>query len=207
MKLKIVGLGDSTTAGTPGFLSPIESPPDGAGDKKSQYSYWLMRGHSDWDVLNRGVNGERSDQILRRLAKDVISEEPAIAVILAGVNDIYQGFAADFTTRNLSKMYSKCLRAAIVPVLCTILPYDTMGKREKLLRRELNGWIESESQRLRVPFSDTAEAVSASDNADRLSGSPDRIHPDVAGYRRMATAIGKTIVAYLDKHPLAAPRK
>ncbi|HEV2225752.1 MAG TPA: GDSL-type esterase/lipase family protein [Nitrososphaerales archaeon] len=197
MKLKIVGLGDSTTAGTPGYLSPIESPPDGAGDKKSQYSYWLMQSHGDWEVLNRGVNGERSDQILRRIARDVLQEEPEIAVILAGVNDIYQGFAADSITRNLSKMYSTCFQADIVPVACSILPYNTMGKRETLLRNKINDWIRSESRKLRMPFSDTAAAVSASDNGDRLAGSPDGLHPDVAGYRSMAVAIGKTIEDYL----------
>lgn len=190
---KIVGLGDSTTAGTPGFLSPLESPPNGAGDKESQYPYWLMQSHSDWIVLNRGVNGERSNQILGRFARDVLQEDPVIVVILAGVNDIYQGFPADFTTRNLSKMYSLSLQAGIVPISCTILPYNTMGSRERLLRKELNGWIESESRKLRIPFSDTAVAVSAPDNSDRLAGSPDGIHPDVARYRTMAAAIGRTI--------------
>ncbi len=41
--LTIVGLGDSTTAGTPGFRSPLESPPDGAGDETSQYAYWMRK--------------------------------------------------------------------------------------------------------------------------------------------------------------------
>ncbi|MDA4126231.1 MAG: GDSL-type esterase/lipase family protein [Thaumarchaeota archaeon] len=197
MTIKIVGLGDSTTAGTPGFLSPLESPPTGAGDEKSQYSYWLMQGHSDWNVLNRGVNGERSDEILGRFARDVLQEEPAFVIILAGVNDIYQGLTADFTSRNLTKMYSKGLQAGIVPVSCTILPYNTMGRKERLLRKELNDWIESESRRLRIPFSDTAAAVSAPDSSDRLAGSPDGFHPDVATYRSMAAAIGRTIVDYL----------
>jgi lysophospholipase L1-like esterase len=58
--MTIVALGDSTTAGTPGFKSPIEAPPDGAGDIESQYAYWLTRAHPDWRVLNHGVNGERS---------------------------------------------------------------------------------------------------------------------------------------------------
>ena len=30
--IRIIALGDSTTAGTPAFLSPIEAPPDGRGD-------------------------------------------------------------------------------------------------------------------------------------------------------------------------------
>ena len=48
---------------TPAFRSPIEAPPDGSGNVESQYAYWLMQAHPDWRVLNRGVNGERSDQI------------------------------------------------------------------------------------------------------------------------------------------------
>ena len=40
--VKIVALGDSTTAGTPGFKSPLEAPPNGRGDETSQYAYWLM---------------------------------------------------------------------------------------------------------------------------------------------------------------------
>ncbi len=71
-RIRIVALGDSTTAGTPGFQSALEVPPDGRGDETSQYAYWLMRAHPDWEVLNRGVNGERSDEIAARLARDVI---------------------------------------------------------------------------------------------------------------------------------------
>ena len=55
----IVALGDSTTAGTPGFRSPVEAPPNGSGNVESQYAYWLMNGHPDWRVLNRGINGQR----------------------------------------------------------------------------------------------------------------------------------------------------
>jgi hypothetical protein len=58
-KLTIAAMGDSTTAGTPGWKSPVEAPPNGEGDERSQYAYWLMRAHSNWVVLNRGVNGSR----------------------------------------------------------------------------------------------------------------------------------------------------
>ena len=84
-------MGDSTTAGTPGWKSPVEAPPNGEGDERSQYAYWLMRAHSNWLVLNRGVNGERSDQILARFDRHVMEAKPAAVVIIAGVNDIYQG--------------------------------------------------------------------------------------------------------------------
>src|SRR3989442_5861562 len=90
----IVALGDSTTAGTPGFKSPLEAPPDGAGNVESQYADWLTQTHADWRVLNRGVNGERSDQIRARFQRDVVDARPDAVVIVAGVNDVYQGRSA-----------------------------------------------------------------------------------------------------------------
>jgi hypothetical protein len=36
-------LGDSTTAGQPQFLSPLEAPPAGRENPESQYAYWMMR--------------------------------------------------------------------------------------------------------------------------------------------------------------------
>src|SRR5207302_1970608 len=50
-RLLIVGLGDSTTAGTPAFRSPLEAPPNGQGNPESQYAHWMMKAHPDWTVL------------------------------------------------------------------------------------------------------------------------------------------------------------
>ena len=83
MPLRIVAMGDSTTAGTPGWKSPTEAPPAGAGDETSQYAYWMMQAHPEWEVLNRGVNGERSDEILARFERDVIAVHPALVVVIA----------------------------------------------------------------------------------------------------------------------------
>jgi len=77
-KVRIVGVGDSTTSGAPEFLSPLESPPDGSGNRESQYTYWIMKAHPEWEVLNRGVNGQRSDEILARFNRDVVTEKNRI---------------------------------------------------------------------------------------------------------------------------------
>ena len=55
-KIRIVAMGDSTTAGTPAFKSPRETPPKGSGDETSQYAYWLMKAHPGWEVVNLGPN-------------------------------------------------------------------------------------------------------------------------------------------------------
>ena len=186
----IVALGDSTTAGTPAFESPSEAPPNGRGDERSQYAYWLMARHADWHVLNRGVNGERSDQIAARFDRDVIAAQPAAVVIIAGVNDIYQGKTAATVTAQLRAMYDRAAAARIPVVAGSILPYNTATAAQNAAMHAVNAWIAAQAAHdPPVRFVDTRAAVAAAGENDMLSGSPDGLHPDVNGYHRMADAI------------------
>ena len=112
-RTRIVALGDSTTEGTPAFKSALEAPPEGSGDATSQYAYWLMQSHPEWEVLNCGVNGERSDEIHARFDRDVLGASPAAVVIIAGVNDVYQGRPVEHVTGQLRAMYARAATAGI----------------------------------------------------------------------------------------------
>jgi lysophospholipase L1-like esterase len=191
--LTIVGLGDSTTAGTPGFLSPIEAPPSGRGNPQSQYCYWMMRTHPEWKVLNKGVNGQRSDQILSRFPRDVVAENPKVVIVLAGVNDIYQGRTPAWIERNLEAMYLLAEEHHIAPLAATVLPYNGASPREKEGIRELNSWVETASRAPGRLFCDTNLAVRDNDDPDSLASSPDGLHPDVDGYKRMGMALSEAL--------------
>jgi acyl-CoA thioesterase-1 len=188
--MRIVALGDSTTAGTPGWRSPLEAPPAGCGDEQSQYAYWLVRARPEWEVLNRGVNGERSDEIARRFERDVIDLRPDVVVIIAGVNDVYQGRGVDDVTQNLRLMYGRAQDAGVMVLAGTIVPYDTATPEQNRKMCEINAWIGCEAERdPNVAFVDTRRAVASPHDPDRLVSSPDALHPSVDGYRRMAEAI------------------
>jgi lysophospholipase L1-like esterase len=193
-RTRIVALGDSTTAGTPGFQSPLEAPPNGRGDETSQYAYWLMKAQPEWDVLNRGVNGERSDQIAARFARDVLAVSPAAVVVIAGVNDVYQGRAADYVTGHLRKMYDLAAHAGIRVVAGTIVPYNTATADQNERMRLVNTWIRQQvTTDPAVAFVDTRAAVAAPGDPDRLVDSPDGLHPSPRGYRQMAEVIGPVL--------------
>jgi lysophospholipase L1-like esterase len=193
-KLRIVAMGDSTTAGTPAWKSPIEAPPNGSGDETSQYGYWLMKAHPEWEVLNRGVNGERSDQIRARFERDVIGNTPRLVVIIAGVNDVYQGRPASHVTSELGAMYERAKQAGIRVVAGTIIPYNTATPDQNARMREINEWIRTRAEAdPDIEFVDTREAAAAAGNPDRLFESPDGLHPSAAGYRRMADAVRKVL--------------
>lgn len=189
-KTRVVAMGDSTTAGTPGWKSPIEAPPSGAGDETSQYAYWLMQAHAEWEVLNRGVNGERSDEIRGRFERDVMDAKPAAVVIIAGVNDVYQGRPAAHVVEQLRAMYTRAAASGIRVVAGSIIPYNTATPDQNARMREINEWIRRHADaEPGVTFVDTRAAAAAADNPDRLFESPDQLHPSAAGYRRMADAI------------------
>jgi lysophospholipase L1-like esterase len=189
-KIRIVAMGDSTTAGTPAFESPRESPPSGRGDETSQYAYWLMKAHPGWDVVNQGINGQRSDQIRARFEEDVVATKPAVVVIIAGVNDVYQGRPAQHVEEQLAAMYARAHGVGIRVVAGTILPYNSATPGQNVAMRSINDWIRAQAGAdPGVIFADTRAAVADPHNPDRLFSSPDGLHPDAAGYRRMARTI------------------
>ena len=140
-------MGDSTTAGTPAFKSPREAPPDGSGDETSQYAYWLMKAHPDWEVINQGINAQRSDVIAARFEEDVIAKKPAVVVIIAGVNDVYQGRPAQHVKDQLAAMYKRAHDAGIRVVAGTIIPYNTATADQNARMREINDWIRTQAPR------------------------------------------------------------
>lgn len=193
-KVTIVAMGDSTTAGTPAFLSPRESPPNGRGDETSQYAYWLMKTHPEWDVINQGVNGQRSDQIRSRFEADVIAKKPAVVVIIAGVNDVYQGRTPQHVKDELAAMYKRAHDAGIRVVAGTIIPYNSATLGQNQAMRDVNDWIRTQARAdPGVIYVDTRAAVASPSSPDLLISSPDGLHPDAAGYRRMADAIAPAI--------------
>src|SRR5436190_12748508 len=154
-QVRIVAMGDSTTAGTPAVKSPREAPPKGSGDETSQYAYWLMKAHPDWEVINQGINAQRSDVIAARFEEDVVAKKPALVVIIAGVNDVYQGRPAQHVKEQLSAMYQRARSAGIRVVAGTIIPYNTATPDQNARMHEINAWIRAQADAGIVTFVDT----------------------------------------------------
>ena len=193
-RVRIVAMGDSTTAGTPAFRSPAEAPPTGRGNETSQYAHWLMQSRPGWEVLNRGVNGERSDQIRARFERDVIAPRPAVVVLIAGVNDVYQGRPAAHVIEQLRWMFDRARQAGIRVVAGTIVPYNTATPDQNARMRQINDWIRLQAASTAgLAFADTRGAVAAPGKPDTLSETADQLHPTPAGYRAMAEAIRPAI--------------
>lgn len=188
----IAALGDSTTAGTPFFLSPLESPPDGKGDPEGQYGYWIEHDHPDWTVVNLGVRGQRSDEIRARF-EDAFQSSPQYVVILAGINDIYQGSSLNEACKNLEWMYRQTKFKNVMPIAATIPPFDRATPEQSELIAKVNRWILEAAEQHNIPVVDLHTLLADPKEPTHLNGSSDGLHPDIGGYRQMGKAIGALI--------------
>lgn len=196
-KLTIVALGDSTTAGTPYFLSPAEDPPEGSGIREAPYTYWMMKSRPSWNVINRGVNGQRSGEILGRFESDVLPYKPDLLIVLAGVNDLYQGYPARVVQENLQRIYEKAGSNGISVMACTIIPYNGMNAGARSRMKEVNDWIRNYSAENRIGFCDLFAAAEDPENPFHLAGTEDGLHPDRDTYRKM----GEALVEAVERRP------
>ncbi len=73
----------------------------------------LLYPEKQLEILNRGISGDRTAELLLRVEKDVVQEKPDVVVILVGINDIWRRFdGGEITTKEqFTENYKKILEA------------------------------------------------------------------------------------------------
>lgn len=115
-KEKMVCIGNSITNGFP--------------FKRSQSFPSLIREATGWEVINKGNNGETTEQVLERFPKDVLAHGPDRVTILTGTNDfIFQRDTVEGVFHKIKKMVSLSRENGIQVLLMTpILTVPEMAR-------------------------------------------------------------------------------
>ncbi len=109
----IVCLGDSITYGFP--YGPEMS--------------WVGRGAKKLGVkmINKGINGDTTRQMLRRFERDVSASAPAYVIIMGGTNDAFIGVTPEEIQDNVVDMAAKAFDDGICPVIGLPAPVKFAG--------------------------------------------------------------------------------
>jgi lysophospholipase L1-like esterase len=183
----VVGLGDSITAGNPGWdpdpgRRKLEDPGD---DETSQYLYWAARANPGMQFRNHGVGGERTDEIRARLEEAVAGAD--VIVVQGGINDVVQGRSIELAADDLLAMVRRSKEIAPTVLLANVLPWNNGWPDAEAAIRALNDLVAGigASEGVPVlPFHDTLEDPELPGRM-RAEWTPDGNHPSVEGHRRL----------------------
>lgn len=168
--------------------------------------------HKDLLIVNRGIGGQNTSQMLLRFEDDVVALEPAVVVILGGTNDLraYVGDPASVgasaltrISRNITAMSDIAKGRGFKVVLATLPPVG--ADREKISRdaeaiKTVNAWIRAFAAERGYPVADYHAALVDAGGVLPPALSPDGIHPNTEGYAVMRPVLAKALAAV--GHPL-----
>lgn len=144
--------------------------------------------------INRGIGGQTTPQMLIRFRADVIDLKPSVVVILAGINDIAGNTGPstiEMITNNIMSMIELAEVNGIKVVLSSVLPAFEFPwnpgtqPAEKVV--ELNKWIKAYSERKGIIYLDYFTAMVDKRNGLKDELTYDGVHPNIAGYKVMAS--------------------
>jgi lysophospholipase L1-like esterase len=183
----VVALGDSITAGNPGWdpdpsRRMLEDPGD---DERSQYLYWAARRLPGMRYRNHGVGGERTDEILTRI--DGAVAEADVLVVQGGINDVVQCRAIELAASDLRAMVRRGKEHGLGVVLANVPPWNKGWPEADSRIRALNALIAEVGREEAVPVLPFYETLDDPGAPGRMHPmwTPDGNHPSVLGHRRL----------------------
>ena len=181
----VATLGDSITAGSPGF-DPDPQMRDVLGfgaDEKSQWQYWAQKAHPDLRFRNCGVYGQRTDEIALRL--DGCAKDANVLIVQGGINDIVQGRPVEKAAENLRRMVERGKALGLRVALVELLPWNNGYPEADPKIRALNELIHGIAKDEQVPVLPFYSTLEDPDRPGRMreEWTSDGDHPSVDGYR------------------------
>lgn len=197
--MKIVFFGDSITDSG---RNPHDPSDLGVGFVKlAANKLRLLYPDKTFEILNRGVGGDRTEQLLSRIEKDVADEHPDIVVLQVGINDVWHRFTEGVIVspeqfrRNYTELVSR-LKATGARVIALQPFVLRMGDKPRLRPtletfNAIIGEIALKEQIALIPVDEIFMGVTQDVKPDEFA--LDGIHPTHHGCRYLADLVIKEL--------------
>jgi lysophospholipase L1-like esterase len=170
--------------------------------------YWKLADYfsgKPYVVLNRGIDGQTTPQMLVRFRQDVIELHPTVLVVLAGTNDV-AGVTGPARNEDIEANYASMAELArlhhIRVVFASLIPVNNytddakesfaLRPRERILA--LNSWLKDYCAKNRLVYLDYFSAMVDDRGMLKRELSDEGLHPNAAGYKVMAPLADKAIL-------------
>jgi lysophospholipase L1-like esterase len=177
--------------------------------------YWKLADYfhgKPYVVLNRGIDGQTTPQMLVRFRQDVIELHPKVLVVLAGTNDL-AGVTGPARNDDIETNYASMAELArlhqIRVVFASLLPVNNytedakesfaLRPRERILA--LNIWLKNYCAKNGLVYLDYFSAMVDDKGMLKRELSDEGLHPNAAGYKLMAPLAEKAIAQAIASRP------
>ncbi len=174
----------------------------------------LKANNVEAEAVPAGISGHKSDQMLARLEKDVLSKKPQWMTLSCGVNDVWHGvngvplddemaasgkYNATVAQRgtykkNITEIIDRATAAGVRPVIltATVIKEDLASElNQKLV--PYNDFLRSLTKEKQVPLADLnamfQEAIKAANKPGTNVFTGDGVHMNAQGNQLMATGV------------------
>ena len=211
----LAGLTVAMFAGVAEALTVAELPPPA--DARPRVVFFGDSITESWDltslgldkveVVNRGISGETTPQMLARFRQDVVDLKPAVVHILAGTNDLAGNTGPttlEAIENNLSSMIDIAAANHIRVVLGSVLPALDYPWRPGLQPARkiiaLNDWMRTYARQHKLVYADYYAGLVDSRGGFKSELADDGVHPNGAGYAAMGPIARESIRQALASH-------
>jgi lysophospholipase L1-like esterase len=150
------------------------------GDSITAGGRWSSR-FPDVRIVNRGISGDTGLKILARM-EDILATKPKTALVMFGINDIYNGVPVDRILQRYDKIISSLEAQKITVVVQSTLACSGHVCGEKLNQvHALNSGLLKIAKQRRLKYVDINKGLSDG-NGLRRDFSRDGIHLNGEGY-------------------------
>jgi lysophospholipase L1-like esterase len=148
-----------------------------------------------WIVVNRGISGQTTAQMLARFQTDIIDRGDAEYItIWGGINDVLGGLSAASIESNLQQMYTMAHNAGLKVVAINISPfkgYSGWTADKQTVLDAVNTWITSSATDVDYVI-DIYSVLEDGSNPDALLATydgGDQLHLSVSGYNQVGSSV------------------
>ena len=173
--------------------------------KKTAKKLFLKEGFFKYDFYNRGISGDRTQNLLDRYKVDFVDMKPDVVTIMIGINDVWRKYDSnDETTpdkyeENLTKLLTDIKKdtGAKIIVLSPYLTPDPNNGQHDEMRQDVDVFIER-AEKVAKKYADAFINTDIPMNKGAGEFSPraisgDGVHPAPKGQKILAELLSEKI--------------